>query len=293
MDDKLVGNVLNSQDSMLTAYKHKFSEIQRQMKELRDQLSEEKLKLKHDQLVMMLEEERDWYREELQKADVRIKKLEATNKKLTTDNEETVADRDNMHEQLLKLRKESKQVQGGKNQHSMSSTGNGFSKGTGRATRLQTTKSQGRIVGEIIEKTPDIMEGDQSPKDYCHSTTDALKGKGRDKLYEEMIASLKKQLETEKKNNRVLKAEKVRERVKETELREFFIGCIEEVKKDIVTRQKTMFASVPPPSGANNPILTGNKSIRGKMLPSINAEPMEESVENAVPLPSFLGTDKR
>ncbi len=224
-----MNNVMSTQDSMLVAYRQKFLEIQREMKELRDQMTSEKVRLHNSRTIRMLEAERNWYREELLQADSRMKKLEAGNKQLRDQLDESDADRKSLHDQLMTMLREKKQQQQrmkGRNVISPSCETD-----RGRSSRLQTTKSQER--GHATKPiTPSAGE------ERCPSTTEGRRQKTSDQVYEEAMLSLRRQLEAERKTNRQLKAEKVTERLRETELREFFVSCLEEVKRDILARQK-------------------------------------------------------
>ena len=55
--------------------------------------------------------------------------------------------------------------------------------------------------------------------------------------YTETIRHLKNQIDTEKKNTRGIRADKVNFMMQRNELEEFFLQCIEEVRKDIVKRK--------------------------------------------------------
>jgi hypothetical protein len=55
--------------------------------------------------------------------------------------------------------------------------------------------------------------------------------------YVDTIKHLKNQIDSEKKNARSLRAEKVNFIMQKNELEEFFLSCIEEVRKDIVKRR--------------------------------------------------------
>ena len=61
--------------------------------------------------------------------------------------------------------------------------------------------------------------------------------KEREVKYAETIRHLKNTIDSEKKNARSLRAEKVNFMMQRNELEEFFLQCIEEVRKDIVKRK--------------------------------------------------------
>jgi hypothetical protein len=61
--------------------------------------------------------------------------------------------------------------------------------------------------------------------------------KDKEFKYVETIKHLKNQIDMEKKNARSLRADKVNFTTQRNELEEFFLQCIEEVRKDIVKRK--------------------------------------------------------
>ena len=66
--------------------------------------------------------------------------------------------------------------------------------------------------------------------------------KDKEVKYVETIRHLKNQIDCEKKNARSLRAEKVNFIMQRNELEEFFLQCIEEVRKDIVKRKTITYS---------------------------------------------------
>ena len=89
---------------------------------------------------------------------------------------------------------------------------------------------------------------------------------------------LKTQLDNERKSHRVLKHEKSIFYAKRNELEEFFLKCIEEVRKDIERRKATTLAK------ANNL----NSSLHKKA-----GDKIDDSLETAIKSDNFTGSDKR
>lgn len=73
--------------------------------------------------------------------------------------------------------------------------------------------------------------------DYRKIVQENAEIKERELKYAETIRHLKNQIDTEKKNARSLRADKVNFMMQRNELEEFFLQCIEEVRKDIVKRK--------------------------------------------------------
>jgi hypothetical protein len=86
-----------------------------------------------------------------------------------------------------------------------------------------------------------IYEGQQQPSvsidDYRKIVRENAELKEKEIKYVETIRHLKNQIDAEKKNARTLRADKVNFMMQRNELEEFFLQCIEEVRKDIVKRR--------------------------------------------------------
>jgi len=287
MDTKLVGNVMNTQDSMLTAYKQKFLDIQKEMIELRNQLSEEKCKLRRDKQIRILEEERNWYRDELTKADATLRKMEAEQKLLREDCEEAIRDRQSLQKQVFDLKKEIKTLTLGQNdivKQASQTTMKPFFRVVPKIDdkRYLRTQSQERIKAPIIEQAISVRN---------QSVMDPKTHLSNQKIYEEQINSLKKQLENERKANRILKADRVNEKIRETELKAFFQNCIEDVKKDILYRTKG-----PAKGDATTRTMQKSKILAVKNeQEQLNTydQNLEEKTASDVPLNAFLTSDKK
>jgi len=226
MDEKLVANALNAQDFLLLAYRYRFKDIHKEMAELRAQFTEERIKLKRDTKISMLEQERNWYGEELLKADKKLKEYEVQIKGLQEKYEEILRDNANLYKQIIILKKEMK------------------------------VKIQEKIVQGSKEEAEAKYEVKKLPE---------YESKDKDEIAEEMLVkSLQKQLQMERRTNQKLKAVKALDSVKESELRAFFMSCIEETKKEIVLRRRLL-----------------------------NSNTTQKNIPSEVGLSSFLSSDKR
>lgn len=76
-----------------------------------------------------------------------------------------------------------------------------------------------------------------SLEDYQRIVKENAELKAKEHKYVETINHLKSQIDLEKKNTRTLRADKVNFMMQRNELEEFFLQCIEEVRKDIVKRR--------------------------------------------------------
>lgn len=76
-----------------------------------------------------------------------------------------------------------------------------------------------------------------SIEDYRKLAKENAELKERELKYVDTIKHLKSSIDVEKKHARSLKADKVNFLTQRNELEEFFLQCIEEVRKDIVKRK--------------------------------------------------------
>ena len=106
----------------------------------------------------------------------------------------------------------------------------------------------------------------------------------KENKYVDTIKHLKNQIDNEKKYARSLRADKVNFMTQKNELEEFFLQCIEEVRKDIVKR-KTISSSY-----SNKRANTGlRKSTSTASMPRSEAAAVEANAK----LDNFTATDKR
>ena len=231
MDEKLVGNLKSSQDSILVAYQVKFQELRAQLLILKNQLSEEQKNLRRDETILNIEEERNWFRDELRKSDAKVKQQEEELKKLRLAYEEMVDDRNSLHAQCMSTKRENKvlfqeKIKREPPQRFLSlgptSPGSRIPPSTARGVQRSRQSSQRAHTSQIFA-SPDPGLG-------------SVAFSNPSKVTDEVIISLKRQLDAERNKLRKLVAQQVSERAQSIELREFFITCIEEVKKDIMVR---------------------------------------------------------
>lgn len=107
---------------------------------------------------------------------------------------------------------------------------------SGEKTHLknQTLKSD-QLVAFSNSQVP--LGNSVSVEEYRKVIQENAELKDRELKYAETIRHLKNQIDSEKKNARSLRAEKVNFMMQRNELEEFFLQCIEEVRKDIVKRK--------------------------------------------------------
>lgn len=110
--------------------------------------------------------------------------------------------------------------------------------------------------------------------------------KDREMKYVDTIKHLKNQIDSEKKNARCLRADKVNFMTQRNELEEFFLQCIEEVRKDIVKR-KTISSSYSTKKNMKRSTSTASMKMMGA-----GGSQQQEEQANAK-LDNFTATDKR
>lgn len=274
------------------AYKQRFYEVRKEMEKLRDELTEQHRKMVADKHFMALDEERTWYREELQKANERCKRMEASYKKLQAEHDEALADRNLLLAQLIDVKKENKalyqervrrnppaaSIATGPIPSTLSKSLKTVESNFERTLRL-TTPPYNRTQ-ESEKKTPQTAEPNYRTMDFAHESLNKRNrtqmgrletGKSTRPGCEETVAALRRQLDAERRRSRDLATEQVKAKTRDTELCDFLVSCIDEVKKDIVFRQRASLAS-----------------LRGQ-------KPMTAPEDSARPtsLSSFLGSDRK
>jgi hypothetical protein len=85
--------------------------------------------------------------------------------------------------------------------------------------------------------TASLNNNSISIEEYRKIVKENAELKEREVKYVETIRHLKNQIDSEKKNARSMRADKVNFMMQRNELEEFFLECIEDVRKDIVKRR--------------------------------------------------------
>eukprot|EP00347_Sterkiella_histriomuscorum_P002600 403367516 len=132
------------------------------------------------------------------------------------------------------------------------------------------------------------VNGMVSIEEYRKIVQENAELKDREIKYAETIRHLKNQIDSEKKNARSLRAEKVNFMMQRNELEEFFLQCIEEVRKDIVKRKSITTAGY----STTKKNLKRSTSTASMTKTGTQAYQEEQNIQNAK-LDQYTATDKR
>lgn len=259
MDHKLVEGFKSTQDSFADAYKIKSLHIQRQMEEMRGRLTEEALKIKKDTAIQQLEKENFWLKDELTKTEMRRKKLVQNNKKLQDELEQALSDRKHLESIVLDLKR----------------------KNISRERSLNKPMENSSPRSNILSQDSNTTR--RNKREDTKTLNNNSKEDKSANIYQNAIELLKRQLEAEKKKNMKMQAEIVTEKIKETDLKEFFVSCVEEVRKDVMSRRQCTLPNGLTPSPG--------KGTKARNFPFVSVESFEDRA--IIPLSYFKNTDKK
>lgn len=235
----------HSQDNIILAYKQRFYDIRKEMELLRKELEEERYKLQRDKKILALEEERDWYRDELAKHEERYSKLEQSYAKLKSEHDELIADKELLREQLFYTKKENKALFLEKSRKNIQSASIQEPQTIMLSKTLKTAEHSMEKAFKINSpSTVNPFRSDQksfhsasSPKSQIHveqtNFSEEMQSSAKN-----TIESLRKQLENEKRKVQSLILEKPKQKFDDYDLKNLFMSCVEEVRKDVANRGK-------------------------------------------------------
>lgn len=270
LDDRVSEVIQSHEKDFFSAFKHRLTRIKGEMMELKDQASKEKLKHKNEKRMIELEKERDWFRKEALKLDkmCRDHKRQLNKMKVTLEN--TQEDRDFFRIQLFKAKKVNKAmiIELEKYRDGKNIIFEEEEESVQPQLALEAEPQREESLSEIFQPLAIKQEGEEAAvmvEDYeqqkdrpiASRETQRTKAgsyreefslqdevlqenkemKMREEMYEETIRHLRNQMDLLKKSSVKLKRDKVKFSQDKTDLEEFFLSCIEEVKKDILKRR--------------------------------------------------------
>lgn len=225
----------------LNVYKGHMYNIQKEMRILKEKVSEDELKRKRDEELKSLEKERDWFRNEALRLD-KLCKQHKRNLEIWKNKAQILEeDRKFMENQILIAKKHNlKLIEGIESQKELA-----FS---------EKTWIKPEEPSKMIESRPQTAENTQSK-------------------FVSTIRHLKNQIDVQKKSMKIQNAVHSSYFLEKGELEDFFLDCIEEVKKDIKKRK--------------------NQQVPFAKLSASGSAKSLTRTEDEVALKDFTGTDKR
>jgi hypothetical protein len=244
-----VSIVLSKQErDFLAAYRAHMYNVQKELQDLRNKVAEAETSLQKNDKVHKLEEERSWYRKEALRLDSFTTAMKKDLKYMKEKLESIEDDRNWLERQLKAAKKQNKllraelEIRLGENGMVLSDSV--FAQGGGG-----TEGAQQLPMFPGVSPSPSYSEfgasggagaGGFSGKSN-RSAGRALPSEGGtdvERQYQKEIRDLKKNLNREKRDCARLRAAVVTNQTSRAELEEFFLRCIESVKRDIGRRRK-------------------------------------------------------
>lgn len=202
-----MGFVLQKHEAdFLNVYKGHMYNIQKEMRVLKEKVSEDELKRKRDEELKSLENERDWFRNEALRLD-KLCKQHKRNLEIWKNKAQILEeDRKFMEDQILLAKRENLKL-------------------------LESLESQ-KELALSNEKT--WIKPDDSIKLSISRPETAVKQQSK---FVSTIKHLQSQIDIQKKSMKLQNAVCANYFLEKGELEDFFLDCIEEVKKDIKRRK--------------------------------------------------------
>ena len=225
--DQKVGTVLRQHEvDFLSVYKSHMFSIQKEMKLLKEKASDEANKRRRDEEMVKLELERDWFRTEAVRLDALCKDYKRSAEEWKAKATVLEEERQFLQDQVIMAKKV--------NARSME--------------QLQTLQQKSReslLTKSESSPTPQDRSTSSAPANPLfvthltpdpHTSTPDL----HEQRYKDTISHLRNQLNVSQSALRRIRAVKTDYLLEKGELEDFFLACIEEVKKDIQVRRERM-----------------------------------------------------
>ena len=207
----------------LNVYKGHMYNIQKEMRMLREKVSEDELKRKRDEELKILESERDWFRNEALRLDKICKEYKRNLEIWKNKAQILEEDRKFMENQILVTKKQNLKLKEGMESQ--------------RELNLSAEKSW--LRSEVVSRENVSRQAIEDNLSQSYFNT---------------IKHLKSQIDIQKKSMKMQRSVQASYFLEKGLLEDFFIDCIEEVKKDISKRksQNLPYSKLTPSSSVKN-----------------------------------------
>ena len=237
LSDKVTDVMKQQEDEFLSAYRAHMYTVQKELQELRNKVRSAEVSLQRDETIKTLTQERDWFRKEA----LRLDTVSTSMKKELKYMEEKVQcieeDRKWLEKQLKTSKKQGKLL---KSELELQLEGKLFNNSQ---QKLDPVPSEGLQMitnsSSTVELGSQLHSGNVTiPR--SHSSVAIYRAKeepaAEDAALRKQIKQLKEQLKHERQATNEIRAEFVSSKTFKGELEQFFLSCIEEVKKDVAKR---------------------------------------------------------
>ena len=243
--DQKVGNVLRKHEAdFLNVYRGHMFNVQKEMRLLKEKASEEENKRRRDEELVKMEQERDWFRNEAVRLDKICKEYKKSVEKWKNKADALEEDRKFLEEQVLAAKtlnlRSKKQLELYHQTYGMLQ-GDDFG-GDSRSLsldrpRLPLSEQLGSEASSAHHVKKVSYTGGNSPE-FLSQLGEQPRAIGEMEIrYVETINHLKSQLESERRLLRQIRSAKTNYITEKGELEDFFLQCVEEVRKDILARR--------------------------------------------------------
>jgi len=240
--DQKVGNVVRKHEAdFLNVYRGHMFNVQKEMRMLKEKASEEENKRRRDEELVKMEQERDWFRNEAVRLDKICKGICSSEYKKSVEKWKNKADaleedRKFLEDQVLSAKKLNLRA---REQLELYHRTYGLigSESKVESPSLSLDQSSRRDDTSVGPGKKVTYQGGTSGSEMLSPMEDRRVVGMAETQYIETINHLKSQLEAEKRNLRQIKSAKTNYLLEKGELEDFFLQCIEEVRKEILTRR--------------------------------------------------------
>jgi len=272
------------QDDLLLAYKLEMQKVERDYQEINMKINSDREITKTQQKIEGIRKELQWFKNEATRLYKKYEEQKTTLVKMKAALEVVEEDRDFYQQQLTKNRKINKNtamqikafrkkypqlhlmdLEREKNQGIFGENENEESLEHILKDQLDEPQKS-RVLDEEMDENENNLENydkvefeKETPIKSQRLTKIKKENEGlkrKEKSFIDEINKLKKELDFVKKETREIRAQKAAENLEKTELKEFFLNCIEEVRRDII-RKKSAGIYI-----TKRPVTEGNRMKR-------------------------------
>jgi len=237
-----------SQDDLLLAYRIEMKKVQRDYQEINKKINDDKAGAKLEAKMNSIRRELNWFKAETERLYKKGDEQQSMINKMRSALEVEEEDRDFYQQQLLKTRKINKNLE-----IQVKAFRREYPELRMLDSELKDSQDDSLSLDKLLNEN---LDNNRTPK---YSTEDdkefkgdlAVKGVGRmkqlaseneelKKKEQESVADinkLKKRLDRIAKDSRETRAQKVIDKMKDSEAKEFFLNCIDELRKEITKKQ--------------------------------------------------------
>lgn len=238
-----------SQDDLLLAYRLEMQKVERDYQEINRKINDDKAGAKLEMKMGSIRQELNWFKAEVERLYKKFDEQQMMVGKMKAALEVEEGDRDFYQQQLVKSRKVNKnlevQIKAFRRKYPELVTMHSESKDSpdnSLSLDKLLREEERRSPRFSVEDTKEFRDfGEQSaakkPEKLLAAQSENEELKKREEESIASINSLKKKVDRLAKASREARAQKVVDSMKDSEIKEFFLNCIDELRKEIMNRQ--------------------------------------------------------